>query len=315
MLILDGVVGLPYIQALKNAEEKPMKKFVPLVIFVMFAGILSPSSLSAQEPKRGRITIAVFGGGLSGVGFLSGYAASAGVVGGIPGGGNLLPEYDPETEGPRLNLLSAGAFGFSLGYSLGMGSRPIRGLYPLSIYAEIIYCPTVKFGDGIEKRSWFEWDQAQFKFVEKSDTFTQTDRKAGMTGVTFGAMAMPLRNLPLGLGMGIGWCRFSQSFTSGTLRFLEGKTDLTNITATAANTGLSSAGGGRLERNHSALLFKIGLTYRILPSLSLDASFRTASYFDTHDTNLIYVESGEGVKMTEGHRLGNLFSGGITYFF
>lgn len=292
-----------------------MKKIFPLVIFILFAGVLSTSSLSAQGPKRGRITVAVFGGGLSGVGFLSDYRGSAGVVGGIPGGGNLIPEYDPETDGPRLDSLSTGAFGFSLGYNIGLGSQRPRGHFPFSIYAEISYCPTVKFGDGTEKRTWEEWDQAQFNWIEKSDTFTQTDRKAGMMGATLGAVAMPLRNFPLGLDVGIGWCRFNQSFTSGTMRALEGETDLSNITSNAANTGLSSAGGGRLERNHSAILFKIGLTYKISNLLSLDASFRTASYFDTHDTPYVYVDTWEGVTKTESHRLGNLFSGGITFFF
>ena len=291
-----------------------MKKIASLVIFILFAGISLTSFLSAQEPKRGRFTISLFGGELSGVGFLAGYRASPGVAGGSAGGGNLIPEYNAVTDGPRLNSLSAGSFGVSIGYIVGIGPQPINGHFWLSFYVEASYSPTVRFSDGTETRTWSEWDQAQFSFVDKSDSFLQTDRKAGMYGATLGLVVMPLRKIPLGLDLGIGWWRFNQSYTSGAMQFLEGKTDLSGVTGDP-NTGLSTSGQGKLERNHSALLFKIGLTYKISSLIALDLAFRTAAYYESHDTDYIYVETGETVKAIGTYRLGNLLSGGITLSF
>jgi hypothetical protein len=290
-----------------------MKKIVSVAVMTIFAGLAFAASLSAQTTKRGRFTISVFGGGFGGVEFLSGFTGEAGVAGGQPGGGNVIPAYDADADGPLVQNLSAGTYGFSLGYISGVSARPVNGRYRLSLYAEISFCPTVKFADGIETRTWQELDQ--FQWIEKRDTFPQTGRKAGMAGATFGAVWMPFAKAPLGLDLGFGLWRFTQEYTSGTLQFLAGTTDLSRVTDNSANTGLSSSGQGTLTRNHTALLFKIGLTYRILRYVSLDAALRTASYFDSHDTGWIYVESRKDVKRIEGHKLGNVMSGGITFSF
>jgi hypothetical protein len=294
-----------------------MKSSALRIILVLLVSTGLSSSISAQEAKRGRLTVSLFGGSMSGVGFLTGFRGSAGVVGSSPGGGNLIPEYDAAKDAPQTEFLSAAAYGFSLGYILGMSAQPANGRFPFSIYAEFSYSPTVKFSDGVETRTWEEWDQARFAFVTKSDSFVQTDRNAGMMDVALGAIWMPFRAFPLGLDLGVGWARFTQSFTSGTMRALEGKTDLSNITSNAANTGLSTSGGGRMERNHSALLLKAGLTYKLSRLLSIDASFRTASYFDTHDTGYIYLKLGpvENVERTEGHRVASYLTAGITVGF
>jgi hypothetical protein len=269
------------------------------------------SSLTAQESRRGRLTISAFGGGHTGVGFLSGFTGSPV---GVPGGGYIIPDYDSDTDGPRYQYPAAKLFGFSLGYIHGL-TNPHREHPWLSIYGEVTYCPVVEYGNTSETLSRSEWDQAQFMFVDRITSYSQTDRKAGTWGMTFGIVFMPLRTLPIGLDLGTGWWNFSQQYLSGTMQAFEGTANLTPVTDESSGTGLEYNGRGRLERNHSALAFKFGLTYRILSYLSLDAAFRTLTYFSSYESRLIYVESGKPVQGTEAHNLAKLFTGGITVYF
>jgi hypothetical protein len=288
-----------------------MKKSARHILFAFFILFCLASSLTAQAPRRGRFAISAFGGRHSGVGFLAGFTGSSV---GLPGGGNIIPDYDSDTDGPLYQYPKADLFGFSIGYILGI-TNPQNERYWLSICGEFTYCPAVKFGDASETLSRSGWDQTQNKFVDSITTYSQTGRKAGMWGTTFGIVIMPFRPLPLGLEMGIGWWNFTQQYVSGTMQALEGTTDLTPVTNESAGTGLKYGGQGKLERNHSALALKVGLTYRILKCLSFDVAFRKLAYFSSYKSQLIYVDTGNPVRGTESHGLANLFTGGITFYF
>ena len=69
-----------------------------------------------------------------------------------------------------------------------------------------------------------------------------------------------------------------------------------------------------MERNHTALLIKVGLTYRLFKSLSLDAAMRTASFVYNYDTDLVWVESGDPYIGTGTQKLGTLVTAGITFY-
>ncbi|MCJ7580405.1 MAG: hypothetical protein MUP98_07705 [Candidatus Aminicenantes bacterium] len=286
-----------------------MRKQISKTCFALFACLFFVSTLSAQTSKHGRFTLSLFGGSFGGVEFLTGYRA------GPSGGAYISPEWDASAQGPLVQKQSAGTFGFSIGYMVGLSARPVNDNYSFSLYGEVSYSPMVKFSDGIETRTWEDWDQSVFQFVEKSDTFLQTNRKAGMYGATMGAVWIPFARAPIGIDLGVGLWRFTQEFTSETLQFLENISDISIVTDKSANTGLSYAGQGKLERNHTALLVKIGLIYKLPKFVSFHATLRTASYFDQHESGWIYVESEEDVLNTEAHKLGVLFSAGITFHF
>lgn len=79
--------------------------------------------------------------------------------------------------------------------------------------------------------------------------------------------------------------------------------------------GVKYLGQGKIQNNHTSLLFKIGLTYQILRFMALAAAFRTISYYDTHTTGFEYVDTGEDVMAPEAHGLGNLFFAGLRFSF
>jgi hypothetical protein len=135
-----------------------------------------------------------------------------------------------------------------------------------------------------------------------------------MSGVTLGTIVTPFKKLPLGLDLGFGYWRYRQEYVSGTLKTFQ-NADLLWVTGEPSDTQLSYGGDGKLERNSGALTVKIGLTYRLTRLLSLDATWRSIAYFHSHGTNLVYVDSGEGVTELVSHSLADLFTLGITFGF
>ena len=284
-----------------------MKKHIFVTTFFLFLLMFVFSPLCAQKAKRGRLMFSLNGGSLGGVEFLTGY------YGGDAGRGLQL-DWDLDTGKPQVEKMSAGSFGVSIGYILGTSARHANGNYRFSWYGEFTYCPTVKMSDGIETRRWTVWDPSQFRFVDMNATFPQTGRKAGMYGATLGVRYMPFNKFPLGLDLGAGMWKFSQEFTSGTRQFFEGKTDTSFAEAESTKIGLSYSGQGKLERNHTALLIKIGLTYKPFSFMSFDAAMRTASFVYNYDTDLVWVESGDPYIGTGTQKLGTLYTAGITFY-
>jgi hypothetical protein len=282
------------------------KHFFPSFLFLSLL-MLVFSPLSAQKAKRGKFMLSLNGGSLGGVEFLNGY------YGGTEGK-PLQLEWDVDTDKPQVEKMSAGSFGISIGYILGTSARHADGNYRFSWYGEFTYCPTVKMSDGIETRRWVVWDQSKFQFVDMSDTFPQTDRKAGMYGATLGVVYMPFSKFPLGLDLGIGMWKFSQEFTSGTRHYFEGKVDTTYAAEESAKIGLAYSGQGKLARNHTALLIKIGLTYKLFKSMSFAVAMRTASFVYNYDTDLVWVESGDPYIGTGTQKLGTWVTAGITFY-
>jgi len=276
------------------------------VLLALFGLIFAVASLSAQDYKRGHFTISAFGGSFGGVGFVGGYQGNPI---GLPND-LILPGYDEAEKDVLYHRPKAPLFGFSLGYSYSL-AEPEEEWSFLSMYAEFSYCPSVKFKDATETLSRVDWSQSQFSFVDVVSNYPQTGRKAGMSGIMLGIVCIPFQTFPIGVDIGFGWWGFRQEYVSGTLKAFQGKADISTVYSESSGMGLSYAGDGKLERNHGALAFKIGLTYKLLKFLWLDASFRSLSYFDSHGTNWYYVDSGETVNRTEGHALGRLFSLGI----
>jgi hypothetical protein len=228
-------------------------------------------------------------------------------------GNLLLLDWDPNTEKPYVEKKSAGIYGFSLGYILGISAPLAHGNFRFSWYGEFTYCAPVKWSDGVETRVWSDWDLAKFLSFDVTETYAQTNRKAGPYGATLGIIYMPFRNIPLGFDLGVGMWKFSQEYTSGTRRFFEGKKDTQWVDEQSANLGHSYSGQGRLNRNHTALLIKVGLIYKPFRFLSLDAVMRTASFFYSYDTDLVWEESGEPYIGTGTQKLGALYTIGITF--
>ncbi len=284
-----------------------MKKHIFATVLFLLLQLVVFSPLCAQKAKRGRLMLSLNGGSLAGVEFLTGY------YGGDPGR-PLHLDWDLDTDKPKVEKMSAGSFGVSIGYIIGTSAQNADGNFRFSWYGEFTYCPTVKMKDGIETRRWTFWDPSQFRFVDMNDTFSQTGRKAGMYGATLGVVYAPFSKFPLGLDLGVGMWKFSQEFTSGARKFFEGGADTTPAAEESAKIGLAYAGQGKLERNHTALLIKVGLTYRLFKHLSLDAAMRTVSFVYHYDTNLVWVESGDPYVGTGTQKLGTLYTAGITFY-
>lgn len=284
-----------------------MKKHNLVTALSLFLVLSLFLPLCAQKAKRGKFMFSLNGGSLGGVEFLTGYRTGS-------SGNGLMLEWNPDTGKPQVEKVSAGSLGISIGYILGTSARHANGNFRFSWYGEFTYCPVVKMSDGIETRRWTVWDQSKFKFVEMSDTFPQTNRKAGMYGATLGIIYMPFNKLPLGLDLGVGMWKFSQEYTSGTRQFFEGKTDTSFAAEESTKIGLSYSGQGKLERNHTAFLIKIGLTYKPFSFMSFDAAMRTASFVYHYDTNLVWVESGDPYIGTGTQKLGTLYTAGITFY-
>ena len=166
------------------------KQFFTTAVFLLLL-MLVFSPLGAQKAKRGRLMLSLNGGSLGGVEFLTGYY-------GGDAGKPLQLDWDVDTDKPRVEKVSAGSFGVSIGYILGTSARHANGSYRFSWYGEFTYCPTVKMNDGIETRRWTVWNQSQFRFVDMSETFPQTGRKAGMYGATLGVVYAPFNSFPWG---------------------------------------------------------------------------------------------------------------------
>jgi hypothetical protein len=288
-----------------------MKQTVRRIALVVLVMSFIAATLAAQDvkPKRGRLLISVFGGYFGGAPFLSGYTGNPIMFPNDP----LIPEFEQDSGWPLYNTAGTGMYGFSLGYSYGFMDS-VSGRIMVSIYAEYSYCPTVKFKDGTETLTHVEWNQAKLAFVDVVTNYPQTGRKAGMSGVTLGTIVTPFKKLPLGLDLGFGYWRYRQEYVSGTLKSFQ-NADLLWVTGEPSDTQLSYGGDGKLERNSGALTVKIGFTYRLTRFLSLDATWRSIAYFHSHGTNLVYVESGEGVTELVSHSLADLFTLGITFGF